>query len=119
MSWRWSFAAVAEWRCMSTVGATEAQVRFIGRDFGDAAVVAADERVPKRLARAHAVGPRQMVEPEQIIVGNAVQIGEAAADLRRILGDGIAAGRGPVEADALERPRDCNRSGSTAARADR
>ena len=42
-----------------------------------------------------------MVEPQQIFVGDALQVGEAARDRRRILGDGIAAGRRAVEADAV------------------
>src|SRR5947209_846347 len=42
-----------------------------------------------------------MMEAEEIIVGHAVQIGEAAADVRCILRDGIAACRCTIEADTL------------------
>src|SRR3546814_12364613 len=62
-----------------------------GRNRIDTPAVAPDERVPQAVARRHPIAPRQMVEPQQVIVAHRAEIGEAPRDRRRILRNRIAA----------------------------
>lgn len=70
------------------------------RNRGQAAIVMNDEPVPNGLAGGHPMGPAQVVKPQQLGLGDTLEIGEAASDLGRILGNRIAAGARPIEADA-------------------
>src|SRR3546814_2331483 len=51
-----------------------------GRNRIDTPAVAPDERVPQAVARRHPIAPRQMVEPQQVIVAHRAEIGEAPRD---------------------------------------
>ena len=68
---------------------------------GHAPVIVLHQFVPKRPARAHSIGPRHMVEPQQIFVRYAREVTEAPRDLRRILQHRLAAAPGSVESDAV------------------
>ena len=71
----------------------------VGFDFRDSAIVVHDERAPQAPAAARAIRPRDMVEPQQIFVRYALQVGEATRDRRRILRGCLASRLRPVEAD--------------------
>src|SRR5438046_2868267 len=45
----------------------------VGFDLRNATVVVLDEGVPQRAAVTHAIGPRHVMEEQEILVGNALQ----------------------------------------------
>src|SRR5205085_7883964 len=66
----------------------------------NAALVVEGQLVPHRPARTHPVIPRHVMEPEQKFFRAGAQVGEAVADGRTVLTDGVAARRRAVEAEA-------------------
>src|SRR3546814_12562401 len=71
-----------------------------GRNRTDTPAVAPDERVPQAVARRHPLAPRQMVEPQQVIVAHRAELGGAPRDPRRILPNRSAARCRATEAQA-------------------
>src|SRR3546814_1998801 len=71
------------------------------RDIGDPRVIMADEAVPQGVAGFQLRVPADMVEPEKVAFRRRLRICEHPGDRRRILGDRVAAGFRPVEADPL------------------
>ena len=69
-------------------------------DTCNAPIIVSDEFVPEASAGWHPVGPRHVVEPQEIGVAHAFQVGKASPHVRRILRNGIASGRSSIESDA-------------------
>ncbi len=67
----------------------------------DATRVSIHQLIPKDAAGLGAIVPRHVVEPQQELLGHALQIAELRGHRRRVLSDGIAARLGAIEANAL------------------
>src|SRR6478735_5125865 len=70
-------------------------------DLAHALLVAEAELVPERAAGLHLMIPRHMVEPEQQVLRAGIEVAPELLPLGRILGEGVGAGGGAIEAEAL------------------
>src|SRR4051812_43240087 len=74
---------------------------FHAADRLDAAAVAGGQLVPQRPAGGQPIGPRHVVEPEQVVIGDAIETGKTIANGSRILTDGVRAACRAIEAETL------------------
>src|ERR1043165_3462299 len=63
--------------------------------------VAIQQLVPQGAARMQPIAPRNVMEPQQVILRDAPQVAEFCSDGCGVLRDGVAATRTAIETDAL------------------
>src|SRR5688572_32345472 len=66
----------------------------------DPSTVPGRQLVPQRTTRRHLVIPRNVMEPQEVLLRYAGEAVEAVADRRRVLADRVAARRRAIEPDA-------------------
>src|SRR3954470_9959678 len=67
----------------------------------DAAAVAGGQLVPQRPPGGQPIRPRHVVEPEQVVVGNAIEARKTIANGPGILTDRVGTAGGAIEAETL------------------